>query len=480
MTVLRHLGGYAPVKLTAALTSFGGIFVFTRLLSPSEYGRYALMFSVMALLHLLTLTWVEAAAFRFGGKIRTEEDRRNHFRTAMTLLGLSSLMALVLAAALTVIVWDQPQYRAFLPWIAVLMPANTLVKIAMEAHRAEQRVRRYAFSAIIKLLMGFFAGILLAWLSGLGAVAPIAGLVCGAVVGLALEGRSVITKGRKGRTDRETLRCWMIFGIPASFAFGLDLILSSADRFLIAVYLDEASVGAYAAGYGVADKTVMLVMGWAALAMTPLLMRAYESGDNSELRRRLRDFAKVLLVVGLPVATGIALVSGPLSEAMIGEPLRDAARQIIPWIAFSGLLNGFAAIYFAESFQLTRRTSLRAGLMLFPIVVNIGLNILLIPTFGLMGAVWATALSYAIACLLLGSVARSILPMPVPIKDVMQTVLACTAMLPILYVDLGMGAWVDLFFMSALGAMMYSLAQVLMNFELARQWLSKRPSSDNF
>ncbi len=58
MKLARHLLGYAPVKLVAALCAFGGIYVFTRLLSAEEYGRYALMFSVMALMHTFSLTWV--------------------------------------------------------------------------------------------------------------------------------------------------------------------------------------------------------------------------------------------------------------------------------------------------------------------------------------------------------------------------------------------------------------------------------------
>ena len=46
-----------------------------------------------------------------------------------------------------------------------------------------------------------------------------------------------------------------------------------------------------------------------------------------------------VLVAALAVA-GLALVAVPLSEALIGEALREGAQKIIPWIAFAGLLNG--------------------------------------------------------------------------------------------------------------------------------------------
>ncbi len=68
MKLLRHLAGYLPVQVANGIAAFGGVFVYTRLLGPDEYGRYALMFSAMALIHMLSLTSAEAAAFRFAGE----------------------------------------------------------------------------------------------------------------------------------------------------------------------------------------------------------------------------------------------------------------------------------------------------------------------------------------------------------------------------------------------------------------------------
>ena len=68
MKLTRHLAGYLPANLASAIASFGGVYVFTRLLDADEYGRYALMFSVMALIHTVTLAPAEAAAYRFTGE----------------------------------------------------------------------------------------------------------------------------------------------------------------------------------------------------------------------------------------------------------------------------------------------------------------------------------------------------------------------------------------------------------------------------
>jgi len=208
MKIIKHLSGYAPVKLAATLASFGGIYIYTRLLGPDEYGRYALMFSVMALIHLLSLTWVEASSYRFSGAVKTPEDLRNHFKTSVILLGMSLFLAALWISLLLYVTWGYPDYRRFVPYIALLLPLNTLIKIAMEVHKAQQHVRRYMISACAKIGLGFVVGVCLAWQTNLGAVAPIAGLLTAAILLAFFEGRWVLGQSLTGKTDRGTLKAW--------------------------------------------------------------------------------------------------------------------------------------------------------------------------------------------------------------------------------------------------------------------------------
>ncbi|MBL4870517.1 MAG: oligosaccharide flippase family protein, partial [Robiginitomaculum sp.] len=406
MKLGRHLLGYAPVKLVAALCSFGGIYVYTRLLGAEQYGRYALMFSVMALIHTVSLTWVEASAYRFTAKAQKTGNLPDHFRTSLALLLRALFVAMILVGALLFVTWDKPNYRAFVPFIALLLPFNTMIKIAMEAHKASQHVKRYALSAIVKILLGFFIGSLLAWQTGLGAVAPFAGLLCASTVLVVREGSWLLKQAVGGKTDKATRMAWLAYGVPTAIALVLDMLLSSVDRFLIVYFMDEAAVGGYAAGYGVADKTVLVLCAWVAMAGSPLIMEAYEKGGRVAAQAQAQSFVKTLLLVGMPAATGLALVAGPLADAMIGIELREQAKQIIPWIAFAGLFNGLLIHYFSESFQLAHKTRIRAVLMCLPLVMNIILNIIFIPLYGVMGAVIATLASYIMAVVLLGLVGR--------------------------------------------------------------------------
>lgn len=463
MRLARHLLGYLPVQLASAIASFGGVYAFTRLLTPEDYGRYALMFSALALLQTVTLLWVEAAAYRFAGAAGEGQGRADHRVTALTLMRRSLVVAMAAWAVLALLLHDVAGYGVILPWIAVLLPACTLLQIALEMHRADLRVRRYAAVRVATTLSGFAMAVLLAAFTGLGAVAPFAGLAAATVIAAVLEGRALRRAARGGAMTAGAARAWLGYGAPLAIALALDLVLSASDRLLIALFLGEASVGAYAAGYGVADKTVLLICAWAASAASPLLMAAYERGGPEATRESGAAFLRTLMHVALPATVGLALVAGPLSQAMIGEAVRAEAARIIPWIAFAGLMNGLLVHYASEPYHLARRTGLRAALMAVPAALNIALNLVLLPALGLMGAVYATVASYAAGLVLLILVGRRLVPLPVPAGAILRPAIAALAMVPAVRLVPDWGSWPQLFASALVGALVYAGVLILLD-----------------
>ena len=477
MKLMRHLVGYLPVNIASGIAAFGGVYLFTRLLTPDEYGRYALMFSVLTLIHTLSLTPAEAAAYRFAGKASAANKMADHFRTALSLTFRSLIVAAVLLGGLALGLGKLPEYLVILPWLAVLMPLNTLIQMALEAHKATQQVGRYALIETLRLLGGLILGAVVAWQTGFGAASPFVGMVIAGAVLVLPQGRWLMQQAKGGVTSREQRRAYLTYGIPIAAALTLDLILSAADRFLIALFMGEASVGEYAAGYGVADKTVLLLCAWAAMAGSPLVMAAYETGGKDAARDEARGLIRTLFLIGIPAAVGLALVARPLAEALIGEEVRAGAMQIIPWIAVAGLLNGLLIHYFSEAFQLAHRTLERAFLMLIPAGVNIALNLALIPLFGLMGAVGATVGSYALGILVLAWRGHRHVALPIPLNDLVRVGLSAAAMWPALMLVPAWGSWPELFVKAVLGGGVYAMTAILLDAGGARGFLREKLSS---
>lgn len=465
--IWRRLFGYFPASLAGGLASFGAVYALTRLLSPADYGFYALALTSMGIVYTLSITWAEAAAYRFSGAARSQADRSNHIRTIMALLAASAALAIALMACAILITTD-PVLRMALTAAMATMVVTPLVNAAQEMNRAQQRVARYSTLRIIQDLGAFALGTFLAWRTGLGPAAPFVGLASVLILLAIIEGRRLWQESRGGHVDAKHVKPYLAYGVPVALALALNIALDAGDRFLIAQFLGPEAVGVYAAGYGVADKTVGLLCIWAAAAGGPMMMAAWEHEGPEAVREVSAQAARTLMLIAAPAATGLALVAQPLSDVMIGEDMRVQAAQIIPWIALSGLINGFVLHYVSEAFQLSRRTGLRAALMAIPALANVTLNIILLPAIGLMGAVYATVACYALALILLGLVARRLAPLSWPLPDFIRIAGACAAMAIAVRLLPTVGGLAELTLKAATGAIVYVLAALVFDAAGAR------------
>lgn len=468
--IWRHLFGYLPANLVGGLASFGAVFVYTRLLGAEAYGFYALALATMNIVYTLSVTWAEAAAYRFAGEAAAKGGLPDHVRTVMGLLGLSVLLALSLMA-LALPFAGSPALRMALIAAMTTMAVQPWVMSAQEMNRARGKVARYSAIRLTQDLGAFTLGTLLAWRTGLGAASPFAGLASVLLLLAIIEGSRMWRESAGGRFRRDQVKRYAAYGVPVAIALGLNIALDAGDRFLIAWFLGPEAVGVYAAGYGVADKSVGLLCAWAAAAGGPLMLAAFEREGVEGVRRVSGQAARTLLLVAAPAAAGLALVAHPLADVMIAEDMRDQSASIMPWIALSGLMSGFVLHYLSEAFQLAHRTDIRAWLMAIPAIANVALNAILLPRIGLMGAVYATVACYALALILLAVVGRRLVPLAWPWADFARIAASCSAMAIVVIALPAPGGVAELVLKAAVGATVYAAAALFLDAAGARSAL---------
>jgi O-antigen/teichoic acid export membrane protein len=224
---------------------------------------------------------------------------------------------------------------------------------------------------------------------------------------------------------------------------------------LLAAYLDEATVGVYHAGYSLGSRTLDVVFIWLGMAGGPALVAALERGGQVALKEAAREQASFMAMLTLPAATGLALVATPLVELMVGPSLRAGAAHVTPWIAASGWLSGVTTYYLLQAFTLGRRTPMLIASMSAPALANVVLNLLLIPRFGLDGALWATTASYGIGAVAACLLGRSAQPLPIPWMTLAKTGAACGLMAAAVLALPAPGGILELALKASVGAMVY-------------------------
>lgn len=417
----------APLQIAQALAGLGAIAVFTRLLSAEEFGQYALALSASMLGHTLLFTWAEAAAFRFLPAARVEGRTADHFATLLATalaLGVGALILTAVLLAFSGLSEDLVALSAFAAGAATL---RFFVRIARETDRASFSVGRYAVLETLYLLIGFAAGVALLMHFNLGAAAPFAGLLAAGVLVLLIDLPHLTPRSCGGAPSLVRAATYAGYGAPLALALAIDLGVQTVARIILAAEAGAGEVGAYAAAFGLA-RPLDLIFIAAGAALSPLLLSTYEGQGADAIRAPARNGAALMAAIALPAALGIALVAAPLSALLVGQALSAEAARALPWLALAGLASGVNLYYLSEAFQLTRRTGLRALVMLAPGAVQLALTLALTGAHGATGAAIAAAAGAAAGSVLLIVVGRRLIALPLPLAAFARAAAATCAM----------------------------------------------------
>lgn len=458
----RGVLGYLPVQAVQGLAGLGAVVVFTRLLSPTDYGAYALGFSVATLVGTCAFTWLEAAMARFHAAEAEGPDRAALFATVYRTFAALSVLAPLAAVGFALLAPAPGPVRWAVAAGVGAMTTRSLLKLAQERRRAAGEVKAYALIDMAQTAGAFVLGALGA-LAGLGGAAPLLGAAVVNLLLVAVTLKGELAPVRAGRFDRARLTRYAGYGLPLSLSLVLTLVLATTDRFVLAAFTDEATVGAYHAGYTLSNRTLDVLFLWLGMAGGPAAVAALERGGVEALRRTAREQAALMALLALPATAGLTLVSRPLAELMVGPALREGAAQVTPWIALSGLLGGATTYYFHTAFTLGRRTGRLLAAMALPAGANVALNLLLTPRFGLLGAVEATAVSYALGLAASAALGRSVIALPVPWSALARSALATGLMSVAVLALPAPGGAVELALKAAVGAGVYALAALLLD-----------------
>lgn len=458
MNAARFLS-LAPLQIAQALVGFGAIAAFTRLMSADEFGRYALALSISMAAHTLLFTWAEAAAFRFFAAARAEKRLADHFATLCVIA--MALGALVLAATAGALAFaglrgDVAALSAFAAGAAVL---RFITRVSRESDRADLAFTRFAALETLYVVLGFAAGVACLVVFDFGAAAPFAGLALAGLIIALIDTPHILRKADGGAASLSRASAYAAYGAPLAAALALDLVVQAFARVLLANGAGTASLGAYAAAFGLARPLDLLFMGLSA-AFAPLLFAAYEDEGADAARASARDAVVLIAAAALPTWVGLVLVAEPLTAFMVGEALAQETARALPWLALAGLLSGFTIYYWSEAFQLARRTGLRAVLMLAPGGLQLALTPWLAPSYGAVGAAIGAAAGAGVGFVLLAAVGRRLLALPMPVGALMRVAAATAAMGAVVFAlqdYLGLGALI------AAGVAVYALAALALD-----------------
>ncbi|PHR57018.1 MAG: hypothetical protein COA43_12940 [Robiginitomaculum sp.] len=466
--IWRQMLGYIPVNVANIIVSFGTIAILTRLFDGAEFGRYAIAVASLHFIHMALFTWVEAAMSRFyaNAESKGKTDLASHMKTLYGLSILAGVIGLPLLLGAVYLLPIDTHMKMLLAFSLGSTCLTLVFNIAIESHKAAERIGRFSVIFTSNSLLGFSVGIILILMTPLREVAPFIGIIFANIISIIIDLPFMLKRMKGGKFETENVRKYLNYGVPISLSLMLTYILSQGDLFFIQHFMGDVSVGQYNAGYNLANRSLDVLFVWLGMAVTPVAIAAFEHDGIEKTQQVLKNYGATLLLLILPAATGIALVAEP-AGFILGESVRAEAVKIMPWIAFAGVMNGFISYYAQRAFMLSKNTGVLAVTMIVPVLINIVLNLLLIPRYELLGAVWATMAAYGVGLVLSFIIARRYFPLPLPLKALVQCSFACAVMAGVvLALPSHIDAWpdvIELLTKAGIGAIAYAATAYAIN-----------------
>jgi len=421
--IAKHTALYFASKFVPALASMLAIVLYTRILTPEDYGRYSLTLAVAMGMNAVLFQWLNLALGRYMPEQKAEQQTQ---LLSSAVFGWASLAILV-----CVLLWLLP-LPIFFPettivfsLLAVLAAAQGWFDLSIRLDNITLNPLRYGISSAVKSGLALLGGLCALYL-GLGAEGILSALIMSLLFATLFQ-RSVWGKVRLAQVRPELLKQMFRYGAPLTLTFLMIFFIDVSGRLFLDHYMGAHSVGIFSAAYEFSQYVIGTLLIVVHLAAFPLVMARYSEHGVSGAQQQLKSTFELVIALAMPVCVGFALLATEITMVFLGEQYREGAAVIIPVISLALLLSVVKSYYFDYAFQIAESTLHQLVCVAVAALCVVAANMLLIPLYGLTGAAYASCIGFAVALLLSIVLGRRVFLMPaLPYQSLIQ-VLVCTA-----------------------------------------------------
>jgi O-antigen/teichoic acid export membrane protein len=377
-----------------------GIFTFlvARLLGSVALGVFGLAWATMDLLSKFSTLGFDYSAIAFIAKAEGVGDRDSSRRVMKTALAVSFSSSVLLAIGGFWAVWTlgpsigvRPEFVRATAVMLLALPGVTLYRVSTALSRGMMVMHHDIYSRGLTESFGTAAALLIAFALGARQLAPeiaaITGTLASGLVAFALARRlftfTPITRSTNDDLVPQLLRA----SAPIALYDLLNIGIMRIDLIMLGWFVGRApgvtleTLGVYAAAVEVAGGLRKVSQSFTPI-FTPIVARRIAAGHIREAEASYAYLARWMLAVLLPAVVVFALAGGAIMT-IFGPSFHRGGL----WVAVIGggcALNAFVGL--GETILMVARPKINLMNSTIAFVAAIGLNLILIPAFGALGA----------------------------------------------------------------------------------------------
>lgn len=359
-------------------------------INPSVFGLYSLQYAI----YTLTLSLLIAPTIQYFKANAKKIIPKIGYFYLLPVLGLEVVLCSFLVYLLSL--YNNLEItNPVLIVIGFFFIFNTIFNLLTDSLNIHGKIRTYSKVLAIKSILStvflfvlFEAGFVTEPGSGMIWLAQLLGIVISAL----LITRSFVfpLKGTYNVSFYKWFKSYAKFAWPLIFMAFFAWINNFFDRFVIEEILELREVGLYNASYSVGSKFFLIYVPLFLTILTPLV---YENIKLEEKKNKAKKYISFYLLSGIVFLVLIFLNYKLIGELLLSHSYSDGFL-IIPWVAFA-----FYILTLSHLYELVFYSEGKTNFILYTnvaaAIMNVVLNIYLVQSFSIIGAAFASLISYS-------------------------------------------------------------------------------------
>ena len=415
---VKHTAFFAFGNIAPKLSGFILLPIYTKLISVVDYGILGLL-EVIELIatHILSVG-IPQALLRWHGRTDSEAKKKNYIYTIFTFLVCLCIFALIIVIPLrnmfAKFLFDKDVFGDYFIYLFASISFTVMSKIPLTVLRSEEKSFTYAICVVLQFAINLIANVYFVAMLKLG----VKGVLISQTISTGFIFVSFLPymlKRMSPHFELSELKNMLSFSYPFAFAAIASTILNLGDRYILAELATLHEVGLYTLAYKFSNimKTFLVdafilslpIIGWNVIRENKRPQRFFS--------KTLTYLVFVLLWFGLILS---AYGKGIIHRFALNRAYWDA-YQVMPYLVLSIAFLGMQGLFFFE-LQIPKKTKYIAFIISGAASLNILLNLLLIPKFGIIGAAFATVFAQFSALICSYRVVQKVYPVSYEFKRI--------------------------------------------------------------
>jgi len=388
---------YGTSTIVGRFLNFILVPFYTNIFPPAEYGVITLVFAYIAMLNIFYSIGFESGYFKFASTLEAGDEKENFSIPFFTILINSfflSAVIFVFSAPVAGLIDLGSRHSVFISYAAFILFFDAISLVPFASLRLKNKAVRFTIIKIINIVINVALNfiLVLGYKMGLEAVF-ISNLVASVVTFLLL--LPVVLRQVKFSFHKKLFDELWRFSLPYVPAGLASIMVQVVSRPIMQFLTDEATVGIFQANFRL-GIFMMLIVQMFEYAWRPFFLNNASEPNAKEIFSKVMTvfvgFGSIVLIVLTFFIEDLIKIPLPKRGHLIGSQYWPGV-YIVPIILYSYLFNGMY-INLMAGIYIEKKTKYLPFITGLGAVINVALNIILIPVIGLYGAAIAAFFSY--------------------------------------------------------------------------------------